>query len=206
MQQSNQTPDGRTMTALVSRALVRLLGLSKRIDALNERVGRSVYWLILLAVLVSAGNASIRYLVGDSSNAWLELQWVLFSAVFLMCAGYTLLHHQHVKVDILYNRLPRRWQLWIDVFGTVFFLMPMAFIVMWLSWPVFVEAFRSGEVSGNTGGLTLWWTRLMVPVGFFLLLLQGVSELIKRLAILRGVLPDHTFDEATDQVAKVQLP
>ena len=161
---------------------------------------------MISTVLISAANASIRYLVGNSSNAWLELQWVLFSAVFLLCAGYTLLHHQHVKVDILYNRLPRRWQLWIDVFGTLFFLLPMAFIVMWLSWPVFVEAFRSGEVSGNTGGLTLWWARLMVPVGFFLLLLQGLSELIKRLAILRAILPDHTFDEATGQAGKVQLP
>ena len=206
MQQSNQTPDGHTIKAGNGRILVPLLGLSKRIDGLNERIGRSVYWLILVAVLISAANASIRYLVGNSSNAWLELQWVLFSAVFLLCAGYTLLHHQHVKVDILYNRLPRRWQLWIDVFGTLFFLLPMAFIVMWLSWPVFVEAFRSGEVSGNTGGLTLWWARLMVPVGFFLLLLQGLSELIKRLAILRAILPDHTFDEATGQAGKVQLP
>lgn len=182
--------------------LTGLMKVSAGIDAVNDRIGRSAYWLILVAVLVSAGNATIRYLVGDSSNAWLELQWYLFSAVFLLCAGYTLLHHQHVKIDIVYLRLSRRTQLWIDIGGTVLFLLPMAFIVMWLSWPVFVEAFKSGEVSGNTGGLTLWWARLLVPVGFLLLLLQGISELIKRIAILCGVLPDFAVaDDVADEVS-----
>ncbi len=179
-----------------------LMKVSAGIDAVNDRIGRTANWLILLAVLVSAGNAAFRYLAGDSSNAWLELQWYLFSAVFLLCAGYTLLHHQHVKIDIVYLRLSRRTQLWIDIGGTVLFLLPMAFIVMWLSWPVFVDAFNSGEVSGNTGGLTLWWARLLVPVGFLLLLLQGVSELIKRIAILYGVLPDFAAaDDVADEVA-----
>ncbi len=182
--------------------LAGLMKVSAGIDAINDRIGRSAYWLILVAVLVSAGNAAIRYLVGDSSNAWLELQWYLFSAVFLLCAGYTLLHHQHVKIDIVYLRLSRRTQLWIDIGGTVLFLLPMAFIVMWLSWPVFVDAFKSGEVSGNTGGLTLWWARLLVPVGFLLLLLQGISELIKRIAILCGVLPDFAAaDDVADDVS-----
>lgn len=174
------------------------LSLARGIDRLNQFVGRHVYWLILAAVVVSAGNATVRYVAGDSSNAWLELQWVLFSAVFLLCAGYTLLHHQHVKVDILYSRLSRRSQLWIDIFGTVFFLLPMSALVVWLSWPVFVAAYQSGEVSGNTGGLPLWWARLLVPVGFFLLLLQGISELIKRVAILRGLLPDFAADFSTE--------
>ncbi len=182
------------------------LSLARGIDRLNQFVGRHVYWLILAAVVVSAGNATVRYVAGDSSNAWLELQWVLFSAVFLLCAGYTLLHHQHVKVDILYSRLSRRSQLWIDIFGTVFFLLPMSALVVWLSWPVFVAAYQSGEVSGNTGGLPLWWARLLVPVGFFLLLLQGISELIKRVAILRGLLPDFAADFSTDFSTEAAQP
>ena len=182
------------------------LSLARGIDRLNQFVGRHVYWLILAAVVVSAGNATVRYVAGNSSNAWLELQWVLFSAVFLLCAGYTLLHHQHVKVDILYSRLSRRSQLWIDIFGTVFFLLPMSALVVWLSWPVFVAAYQSGEVSGNTGGLPLWWARLLVPVGFFLLLLQGISELIKRVAILRGLLPDFAADFSTDFSTEAAQP
>ena len=164
--------------------------LANLIDKTNNYIGRAASWLVLAAVLVSAGNAVIRYALGDSSNAWLELQWVLIAAVFLLCAGYTLLHQQHVKIDILYARFSRRVQLWIDILGTIFFLWPMAFIIMWLSWPVFITAFMSGEVSANTGGLTLWWARLLVPVGFFFLILQGLSELIKRVAILRGLIPD----------------
>lgn len=167
-----------------------LITLATYIDNLNSLVGRSSAWLILAAVLVSAGNAVVRYTIGDSSNAWLELQWVLIAAVFLLCAGYTLLHQQHVKVDILYSRLSRRTQLYIDIFGTVFFLLPMAVLIVWLSWPVFVASYLSGEVSANTGGLTLWWARLLVPVGFSLLILQAISELIKRVAILSGTLPD----------------
>jgi TRAP-type mannitol/chloroaromatic compound transport system permease small subunit len=174
-----------------------LIKLSRAIDKLNNWLGQQVSWLILIAVLLSAGNALVRYAIGDSSNAFLELQWVLIAAVFLIGAGYTLLHQQHVKVDIVYARFSRRTQLWIDIFGTVFFLFPMAFIVMWLSWPVFVTAYQSGEVSTNTGGLTIWWARLLVPVGFFLLLLQGLSELIKRIAILRGDIDDTLAAEST---------
>jgi TRAP-type mannitol/chloroaromatic compound transport system permease small subunit len=169
-----------------------LLGLSRAIDALNEHVGRLTYWLILAAVLISAGNAVVRYSVNMSSNAWLEIQWYLFSFVFLFCAGYTLLHNQHVRIDVISGQLSGRARAWIDIFGTVFFLMPMAIAIMWLSWPVFLDAYRSGEVSTNAGGLTVWPGRLMLPVGFFLLILQGVSELIKRIAFLRGVIPDPT--------------
>ena len=169
-----------------------LLSISRAIDALNEHVGRLTYWLILVAVLVSAGNAVVRYSLNTSSNAWLEIQWYLFSFVFLFCAGYTLLHNQHVRIDILTAHLSGRKKAWIDIFGTLFFLLPMAIAIMWLSWPVFVDAYRSHEISTNAGGLLIWPARLMVPVGFFLLVLQGFSELIKRIAFLRGMIPDPT--------------
>ena len=167
-----------------------LLALSRLIDALNERIGKLTYWLILAAVLISAGNAVVRYTFNMSSNAWLEIQWYLFSFVFLFCAGYTLLHNQHVRIDVISGQLSRRAQTWIDILGTLFFLLPMAITIMWLSWPVFVDAYRSSEVSTNAGGLSVWPGRLMLPVGFFLLVLQGFSELIKRIAFLRGLIPD----------------
>jgi TRAP-type mannitol/chloroaromatic compound transport system permease small subunit len=166
--------------------------LSGLIDALNERVGRLSYWLILVMVLVSAGNATVRYAFDRSSNAWLEIQWYLFSAVFLFCAGYTLLHNQHVRIDVLTSHLSKRARAWIDILGTLFFLFPMAIAIMWLSWPVFVQAYQLHEESSNAGGLIVWPARLMVPVGFFLLVLQGFSELIKRIAFLRGLIPDPT--------------
>lgn len=167
-----------------------LLALSRAIDALNEHVGKLSYWLILAAVLISTGNAIVRYSLNMSSNAWLEIQWYLFSFVFLFCAGYTLLHNQHVRIDVVSGRLSRRAQTWIDIFGTIFFLLPMAIAIMWLSWPVFLDAYRSNEISTNAGGLLVWPARLMLPVGFFLLVLQGLSELIKRVAFLRGLIPD----------------
>ena len=169
-----------------------LLAVSRFIDALNDRVGRIIYWLILVAVLVSAGNAIIRYAFNRSSNAWLEIQWYLFSVVFLFGAGYTLLHNQHVRIDIIAGRLSKRAQAWIDIAGSVLFLLPMASLIMWLSWPVFTDAWRSHEISTNAGGLIVWPARLMVPVGFFLLVLQGISELIKRIAFLLGMIPDPT--------------
>src|SRR4051812_1181898 len=167
-----------------------LLVFSRAVDALNEGVGKLTYWLILAAVLISTGNAVVRYSVNMSSNAWLEIQWYLFSFVFLFCAGYTLLHNQHVRIDIVTANLSGRAKAWIDIFGTVFFLLPMAIAIMWLSWPVFVDAYQSHEISTNAGGLLVWPGRLMVPVGFFLLVLQGISEMIKRIAFLRGLIPD----------------
>jgi TRAP-type mannitol/chloroaromatic compound transport system permease small subunit len=125
-----------------------------------------------------------------SSNAWLEIQWYLFSFVFLFCAGYTLLHNQHVRIDIVTGGLSPRAKAWIDILGTVFFLLPMAITIMWLSWPVFTDAYRSHEISTNAGGLLIWPGRLMVPAGFLLLVLQGLSELIKRVAFLQGLIPD----------------
>ena len=167
-----------------------LLRLSALIDALNERVGRLSYWLILAAVLISAYNATVRYAFNMSSNAWLEIQWYLFSAVFLFCAGYALLHNQHVRIDVISGHLSKRGRAWIDILGTLFFLLPMAIAILWMSWPVFVDAYQSKETSANAGGLTVWPARLMLPVGFLLLVLQGLSELIKRIAFLRGLIPD----------------
>ena len=167
-----------------------LLTISRAIDALNERIGRVVLWLVLAMVLVSSGNAVSRYLLNASSNAWLELQWYLFAVVFLLCAGYALLHNEHIRIDVVSSHLSRRTQMWIDVFGTIFFLFPVAGTILWLSWPIFVNAWVSGEMSSNAGGLIRWPARLTIPVGFFLLTLQGVSELIKRVAFLRGLIPD----------------
>jgi TRAP-type mannitol/chloroaromatic compound transport system permease small subunit len=167
-----------------------LLRVSRLIDALNERVGKSVYWLILVTVLVSAGNAIVRKLFNMSSNAFLEMQWYLFSAVFLLSAGFTLLRNEHVRIDVITGRLSPRAQAWIDVLGTVFFLMPMALLFIWLSVPIVVRTFTHGEISSNAGGLLIWPARALVPIGFTLLALQGVSELIKRLAFLAGAGPD----------------
>lgn len=163
-----------------------LLKLSRMIDALTERVGRAARWLILAMVLISAGNAIVRYALNRSSNAWLEIQWYLFAAVFLLCAGYALKHNQHVRVDVVASRLSPRAQACIEVFGTIFFLLPMATLILCLSWPVFVDSWKSGEVSANANGLHLWPARMLVPAGFALLVLQGFSELVKRVAFLLG--------------------
>jgi TRAP-type mannitol/chloroaromatic compound transport system permease small subunit len=167
-----------------------LLALSNSIDWLNEKLGGICNWLVLAACVVSAANAMIRYAFGYSSNAWLELQWYLFALVFLLCSGYTLLHNEHIRIDIVSSQLSRRAQVWIDVFGIVFFLLPMSLFIMWLSWPIFMNAWTSGEISGNSGGLIRWPARLLVPLGFFLLSAQGFSELIKRIAFLQGLIPD----------------
>ncbi len=185
------------------RHLIRLAAL---IDALNERVGRTVYWLVLVAVLISAGNAIVRKVFNYSSNSLLEMQWYLFSAVFLLCAGYTLQRNEHVRIDVLTSRLSPRAQAWIDIFGTVFFLLPMAAAFAWLSWPVFVRTFTHHEISGSAGGLIIWPARLLVPVGFALLILQGLSELIKRAAFVTGNGPDpvprHDFHQAEADLAE----
>ena len=167
-----------------------LLRISRFIDALNERVGKSVYWLVLAMVLISAVNAIVRKVFNYSSNAFLEAQWYLFSAVFLLGAGYTLLRNEHVRIDVIAGRLSPRAQAWIDIFGTVFFLFPMAILIMRLSWPYFYHSFVDGEVSGSAGGLILWPARVLIPVGFALLVLQGTSELVKRIAFVAGKGPD----------------
>lgn len=184
-----------------------LLALSRGIDAANEHLGRLVYWCVLIMVLVSAANATSRYALNLASNAWLELQWYLFAAVFLLCSGYTLLHNEHIRIDVVSSHLSRRTQVWIDVFGLLFFLLPMSLFIMWLSWPVFMNAWTSGEISGSAGGLIRWPVRLLVPVGFFLLSAQGLSELIKRIAFLRGLIPDPVEkhkDPGLDVVLEVE--
>jgi TRAP-type mannitol/chloroaromatic compound transport system permease small subunit len=167
-----------------------LLALSRLIDRLSDRIGHTIYWLILVTVLISAANAVVRKAFNYSSNSFLEIQWYLFSLIFLFCAGYTLKNNEHVRIDVITSRLSARARAGIDIFGTLFFLFPMAILIMWLSWPVFVDAYTRHEVSTNAGGLIIWPARLMVPIGFFLLILQGVSELIKRIAFLKGMIPD----------------
>jgi TRAP-type mannitol/chloroaromatic compound transport system permease small subunit len=137
-------------------------------------------------VLISAGNAVVRYGLNTSSNAWLEVQWYLFSAIFLLCAGYTLLRNEHIRIDIVIARFSRRAQAWIDIVGTVFFLLPMAIMIMVLSWPLFWNSYQLQETSMNAGGLLRWPVKILVPIGFLLLVLQGFSELIKRIAFLTG--------------------
>jgi TRAP-type mannitol/chloroaromatic compound transport system permease small subunit len=167
-----------------------LLKVSRLIDAMNERIGSLVYWLVLVTVLVSAGNAIVRKLFNYSSNAYLETQWYLFSAVFLLCAGFALLRNDHVRIDILSGRASAKGQAWIDIFGTVFFLLPMVGIFLWLSIPWFWRTYTEHEISGSAGGLVLWPARILVPIGFTLLALQGVSELVKRIAFVAGKGPD----------------
>jgi TRAP-type mannitol/chloroaromatic compound transport system permease small subunit len=167
-----------------------LLALSRAIDAVNRRVGQAVTWLILLAVLVSAFNAIVRKLFNVSSNAWLELQWYLFGAIFLLAAGYTLIKNEHVRVDVLASRFSRRTQLWIEIFGVLFFLLPAFGLIMWLSWPFFMDSLLTGEQSSNAGGLIRWPAKLLLPIGFAMLVLAGVSHLIKCIGCLRGLCPD----------------
>jgi TRAP-type mannitol/chloroaromatic compound transport system permease small subunit len=182
-----------------------LLRVSRAIDALNERIGRLVYWCVLVMVLVSAGNATSRYALNIASNAWLELQWYLFSGVFLLCAGYTLLHNEHIRIDVVASHLSRRTQVWIDVLGTLLFLLPISVYITWLSWPIFMNAWTSGEISGSAGGLVRWPARLLVPVGFCLLTLQGVSELVKRIAFLRDLIPDPAEKHQDPAIEQLQV-
>ena len=169
-----------------------LLALSRGIDRFNELVGRWVSWLILLAVLVSAGNAIIRKAFNMSSNAWLELQWYLFGAAFLLAAAYTLRQNEHIRIDIVYGAFSRRTQHWIDLFGHVFFLMP--FVILMISYfiPYVGLSYRSGEMSANAGGLIIWPAKALLVIGFVLLGLQGISEIIKKIAIMRGDMDDPT--------------
>ena len=167
-----------------------LLKLSGAIDRCNLWVGKGVMWLVLAAVLISAANATARKAFNVGSNAYLEIQWYLFAAVFLLAAGYTMLHQEHVRIDVLLSRFSRRTQVKIEIFGIVCFLFPFVFAVIDLVWPLVAKAYISGEVSSNAGGLIRWPVFALVPLGFALLGIQGVSELIKRVAFLAGAAPD----------------
>lgn len=175
-----------------------LLKLASGIDALNRLVGQLARWLILVAVLISAFNAISRKAFSISSNGMLEIQWYLFAAVFLLCAGYTLLNNEHVRVDVLLSRLSRRKQLMVELFGLIVFLMPVAVLVLALSWGPFMDAYTSGEISSNAGGLVRWPVKLLIPVGFMLLLLQALSQVIKTIDELR-CLPETAAQAPTIQ-------
>ena len=169
-----------------------LLTLSRLIDRFTEWVGRWVAWLVLGAVLISALNAAVRKAFNTSSNAYLEIQWYLFAAVFLLAAGYTLLRQEHVKIDVISGRFSKRTQIWIDVVGLVCFVLPLVWTVIHLSVPLVIRAYEMNEYSSNAGGLIRWPVFAMLPLGFVLLGVQAVSELIKRIAFLRGLIPDPT--------------
>jgi len=167
-----------------------LLGLARGIDRVNTIIGRSIGWAILVAIVVSAGNAIVRKLFNTSSNAWLELQWYLYGAAFLGAAAYTLLENEHIRIDILYGHWSRRRQHWIDLIGHVFFLMPFVTLMIWLLWPWFWRSYRSGEISNNAGGLVLWPAKALLLIAFILLFFQGISEIIKKIAVMRGLIED----------------
>ncbi|OYX12597.1 MAG: C4-dicarboxylate ABC transporter [Rhizobiales bacterium 32-66-8] len=167
-----------------------LLALSRAIDAVNSRIGKIVSWLILVAVLVSATNAIIRKVFDLSSNSWLELQWVLFAVVFLLAAPWTLLDNEHIRIDIVSFRLPKRVRDGIDIFGHVFFLLPFTIVMLVTAWPFFLNSFSINEQSLNAGGLPQWPAKMLVPLGFLLLFFQAISELIKRIAIFTGRIED----------------
>jgi len=167
-----------------------LLGLSRGIDAVNLRIGRALSWLILVVVLISAANATVRKFFDTSSNAWLELQWVLFGVIFLLCSPWTLLSNEHIRIDIINNLLPKRLRDFIDIVGHLFFLLPLTIVMMITSVPFFLRSVRINEQSMNAGGLPQWPAKSLIMIGFTLLFLQGVSELIKRIAVMRGLIPD----------------
>ena len=170
-----------------------LLKFSNAVDWLNAQVGKWVIWLILGSTIISAINALVRKIFNTSSNAYLEVQWYLFAGAFLLAAGYTLLNGEHVKIDVVSSHLSKRKQIWIDIIGFTFFLMPMCMIILWFGTPFFLQGYRSGEMSSNAGGLIRWPVYALMPIGFALLMLQGLSELVKRIAFLRGLIPDPTI-------------
>ena len=171
-------------------SLQSLLNLSRGIDAFTKWTGKRLAWLILLAVIVSAINAIIRKTFDTSSNSWLELQWVLFSIVFLLCSPWTLLDNEHIRIDIVNNMLPKKLRDSIDVMGHVFFLMPLCVVMIITGVPFFLRSMQINEQSGNAGGLPQWPAKSLIMIGFALLLVQGISELIKRIAVMRGLIPD----------------
>lgn len=181
-----------------------LLKFSKAVDWLNTQVGKYSIWLILAATVVSGVNAIIRKLFNMSSNAYLEVQWYFFAASFLLAAGYTLLNNEHVRIDVVSSHLSKRGQMWVDIIGFAFFLTPICAAVLWYGIPFFLQGFHSGEMSQNAGGLIRWPVYAMIPLGFTLLLLQGWSELIKRIAFLQGLIEDPTL-KRVEKTAEEEL-
>ena len=167
-----------------------LLKFSNAVDWLNRQIGKYAIWLILASTVISGVNALVRKIFNFSSNAFLEVQWYLFAAAFLLAAGYTLLNNEHVKIDVIYSKFSRPKQIWIDIIGFTFFLTPVCLAVLWYSMPFFLKGYHSGEMSNNAGGLIRWPVYALIPLGFSLLMLQGWSELIKRFAFLQGLIED----------------
>lgn len=186
-----------------------LLLLSRKIDRLNDLIGSAASWALLAAVLICTGNAFARYTINDSSNGWMEIQWYLFAAVFLLAAPYTLRRNEHVRIDVITGRFSKRTQVWIDLFGFVFFLMPMAGLILYLGIPYAVHAYTRQEMSSNAGGLIEWPAKILIPIGFMLLVLQGISEIIKRVGYLRGLVDSSAFDKqnrtAQDEIDAIKL-
>jgi TRAP-type mannitol/chloroaromatic compound transport system permease small subunit len=164
-----------------------LLKASRVIDAVSEKFGIAANWLVLLACLISAGNATSRYLLDASSNAWLEVQWYMFAGIVLLGGPYTLQRNGHVRVDLIYSSVSERTRIWIDILGGLVFLLPICIILVYFTWPWFLDSWRLHEGSQNAGGLLRWPVKLLLPLGFALMALQGISEIIKRIAALRGV-------------------
>jgi TRAP-type mannitol/chloroaromatic compound transport system permease small subunit len=181
-----------------------LMAISKRIDAFSEWMGRWVAWLVLLAVLISAGNAVMRKAFNMSSNGFLEIQWYLFAAVFLLASGYTLLRQEHVRIDVISGRFSKRTQIWFDIIGLCVFLLTFAFIIIRLAMPLVLSAYATQEVSSNAGGLLRWPVFALLPLGMVVLAIQAVSELIKRIAFLQGLIPDPS-KKAGSKTAEEEL-
>lgn len=173
-----------------------LLAYARLMDNVSERVGKLVSWLILFAVLISATNAIVRKAFDVGSNAFLELQWYLFAAVFLLGSAWTLKRNEHIRIDVVVGRFSARAHAWIDIFGTLFFLLPLCAVILWNGTPFFLESLRSGEMSSNAGGLIIWPAKMLIPLGFFLLTLQALAELIKRIAYLNGKIDGKEFEKA----------
>lgn len=180
------------------------LALAFGIDRINEVIGRAMAWLILVAVLVSAANAVVRKVFSVSSNSWLELQWYLFGAAFLLAAAYTLKQNEHIRIDIIYGMFPRRMQHWIDLFGHVVFLMPFVLLMVWYLVPYVAKSFASGEVSTNSGGLVIWPAKGLLLAGFVLLAFQGLSEIIKKIAVMRGLIDDPNPFVSSHEAARTE--
>ncbi|EWS65232.1 MAG: TRAP transporter small permease subunit [Hydrogenophaga sp.] len=182
-----------------------LLQISRLIDAVSELIGKLAMWLILAATLISTGNALIRKIFGTSSNAWLEIQWYLFAAVFMLGGGYAFLRNAHVRIDFISSKFTDRTRNWIDIGGILVFLFPLCYMMVTLGWPLFINALESGEMSSNSGGLIRWPVYALIPLGFALLFVQGISELIKRFAFLNGQGPDvlsHSGPSETELLAQ----
>ena len=184
--------------------MTTLLAISRMIDTITEFVGRWVSWAILISILVSAINAVVRKVFNVSSNAWLELQWYLFGAAFMLAAAHTLKQNEHIRIDIVYGMWSRRVQHWIDLVGHVFFLMPFVLLMVYFFVPYALLSFRTGEVSTNAGGLIIWPAKTILLVGFTLLALQGVSEIIKKIAIMRGLLEDPNPFVSAHEAAELE--